>query len=126
MIGMPSFGKGSVQTIIPLSGARNGALRLTTAKFYSPADHNYAKIGVKPDVESAARDLIAGLGTDSQERSPGDLTAGPSAQSQERSSGYRGGDAVPLVAYGQLDLSDPDIIAARKVFQSANHAVTSR
>jgi carboxyl-terminal processing protease len=39
LIGTRSFGKGSVQTIIPL-GAGNGALRLTTARYYTPSGHS--------------------------------------------------------------------------------------
>jgi carboxyl-terminal processing protease len=50
VIGMPSFGKGSVQTIIPLSGARNGALRLTTAKYYTPSGRSIQATGITPDI----------------------------------------------------------------------------
>ena len=39
IIGMTSFGKGSVQTIIPL-GEGSGALRLTTARYYTPSGHS--------------------------------------------------------------------------------------
>jgi len=37
IIGMTSFGKGSVQSVIPLRGGRDGALRLTTERYYTPA-----------------------------------------------------------------------------------------
>jgi carboxyl-terminal processing protease len=37
IVGTDSFGKGSVQTVIPLQGGRDGALRLTTARYYTPA-----------------------------------------------------------------------------------------
>ncbi len=50
MIGTRSFGKGSVQTIIPL-GPGNGALRLTTARYYTPSGHSIQAKGIKPDIE---------------------------------------------------------------------------
>lgn len=52
VIGRRSFGKWSVQSIFPL--ARSSGLRLTTAKFYSPAGHNLSKVGVQPDITVAA------------------------------------------------------------------------
>ncbi len=50
IIGTRSFGKGSVQTIIPL-GPGNGALRLTTARYYTPAGRSIQAKGIVPDVE---------------------------------------------------------------------------
>ena len=50
LIGTRSFGKGSVQTIIPL-GAGNGALRLTTARYYTPSGRSIQAQGITPDVE---------------------------------------------------------------------------
>jgi carboxyl-terminal processing protease len=50
IIGTRSFGKGSVQTIIPL-GAGNGALRLTTARYYTPSGRSIQAKGITPDIE---------------------------------------------------------------------------
>jgi len=50
IIGTRSFGKGSVQTIIPL-GAGNGALALTTARYFTPSGHSIQALGIKPDIE---------------------------------------------------------------------------
>src|SRR6202048_4468423 len=50
LIGTRSFGKGSVQTIIPL-GPGNGALALTTARYFTPSGHSIQALGVKPDIE---------------------------------------------------------------------------
>jgi carboxyl-terminal processing protease len=50
VIGTRSFGKGSVQTIIPL-GSGNGALRLTTARYYTPSGTSIQAKGIKPDIE---------------------------------------------------------------------------
>jgi carboxyl-terminal processing protease len=50
IIGSRTFGKASVQTIIPL-GQGNGALRLTTARYYTPSGHSLQAQGIKPDIE---------------------------------------------------------------------------
>src|ERR1700752_265876 len=48
LIGTKSFGKGSVQTIIPLAG--HGAMRLTTARYYTPSGRSIQARGIDPDV----------------------------------------------------------------------------
>jgi carboxyl-terminal processing protease len=48
VIGTRSFGKGSVQTIIPLGG--NGAIRLTTARYYTPSGRSIQAKGIEPDI----------------------------------------------------------------------------
>jgi carboxyl-terminal processing protease len=48
VIGERSFGKGSVQTVIPLRG--NGAMRLTTARYYTPSGRSIQALGVSPDI----------------------------------------------------------------------------
>ncbi len=50
LVGTRSFGKGSVQTIIPL-GQGNGALALTTARYYTPSGRSIQAQGITPDVE---------------------------------------------------------------------------
>ncbi len=50
VIGSRSFGKGSVQTILPL-GRDNGALRLTTARYYTPSGRSIQAKGIDPDIE---------------------------------------------------------------------------
>ncbi|MCI0599590.1 MAG: S41 family peptidase [Beijerinckiaceae bacterium] len=49
ILGTRSFGKGTVQTIIPL-GQNNGAVRLTTAKYYTPSGRSIQAKGIEPDV----------------------------------------------------------------------------
>ncbi len=49
VLGMRTFGKGSVQTIVPIPG--NGALRLTTALYYTPSGKSIQDYGVTPDVK---------------------------------------------------------------------------
>ena len=50
VVGTRSFGKGSVQTIIPL-GTGNGALRLTTARYFTPSGRSIQAKGIAPDIE---------------------------------------------------------------------------
>ncbi len=50
IVGSRSFGKGSVQTIIPL-GQNNGALRLTTARYYTPSGRSIQAQGITPNIE---------------------------------------------------------------------------
>jgi carboxyl-terminal processing protease len=50
VLGTRSFGKGSVQTIIPL-GSGNGALRLTTARYFTPSGRSIQAKGIVPDIE---------------------------------------------------------------------------
>ncbi|HVK81534.1 MAG TPA: S41 family peptidase [Verrucomicrobiae bacterium] len=59
IVGTDSFGKGSVQTVIPLQGGRDGALRLTTARYYTPAGRSIQGAGITPDMEVAARRIDA-------------------------------------------------------------------
>lgn len=49
LLGTTSFGKGSVQTIIPLPG--HGAIRLTTARYYTPSGRSIQGSGIEPDIE---------------------------------------------------------------------------
>ena len=48
ILGSKSFGKGSVQTIMPLSG--KGAIRLTTARYYTPSGRSIQALGIEPDI----------------------------------------------------------------------------
>ncbi|MGA9422273.1 MAG: S41 family peptidase [Rhodanobacteraceae bacterium] len=50
LLGTRSFGKGSVQTIIPL-GSGNGALRLTTARYFTPSGRSIQAKGITPEIE---------------------------------------------------------------------------
>lgn len=74
ILGMTSFGKGSVQTIIPLS---QGALRLTTARYYTPSGHSIQAMGIQPDIAVAQgdEDDTSKLLRPSEADLPGHLTA---------------------------------------------------
>jgi carboxyl-terminal processing protease len=51
VIGSRSFGGGSAQTILPL-GRGNGAIRLTTGRYFTPAGHSIGAAGIRPDIEA--------------------------------------------------------------------------
>ncbi|HEV7458829.1 MAG TPA: S41 family peptidase [Roseococcus sp.] len=53
ILGVRSFGKGSVQTVMPLGG-NNGAIRITTARYYTPSGRSIQATGIEPDVEVLA------------------------------------------------------------------------
>ena len=67
VLGTKSFGKGSVQTIIPLGGGTDGALKLTTARYFTPSGRSIQATGIEPDIE------VEQLGKDGAP-----LTSGPS------------------------------------------------
>jgi carboxyl-terminal processing protease len=77
IIGSRTFGKASVQTIIPL-GQGNGALRLTTARYYTPSGHSLQAQGIAPDIEvlqDVPKELTAQAQTRSESSLPGHLKA---------------------------------------------------
>jgi carboxyl-terminal processing protease len=51
LLGTRSFGKGSVQSVIPVSGT--GAMRLTTARYYTPSGVSIQATGITPNIEVA-------------------------------------------------------------------------
>ncbi len=57
LLGTKSFGKGSVQTIFPLENSGGAALRLTTAKYYTPSGISIHGIGIQPDLDLKEPDL---------------------------------------------------------------------
>jgi carboxyl-terminal processing protease len=50
IVGTPTFGKGSVQSVYPLRGGKEGALRLTTARYFTPAGRSIQGLGITPDI----------------------------------------------------------------------------
>jgi carboxyl-terminal processing protease len=53
LVGTTSFGKGSVQSVIPLRNGEDGALKLTTGRYYTPSGRSIQKTGIEPDLEVA-------------------------------------------------------------------------
>ena len=77
IVGTRSFGKGSVQTIIPL-GPGKGALRVTTARYFTPSGRSIQALGITPDIEvpqTAPEDTAASNDAASEASLPGHLKA---------------------------------------------------
>ena len=97
VIGTRSFGKGSVQTIIPLSG--HGAIRLTTARYYTPSGSSIQAKGIEPDIivrQARIEDIDQAGGRDeaslrnrlaSEDELNGDAEAEAEAEPAESSNG---------------------------------------
>ena len=81
VVGMTSFGKGSVQTIIPL-GDGGGALRLTTARYYTPSGHSIQAQGIIPDIAVSQGDEanVPKIARPSEADLPGHLIGEPVAK----------------------------------------------
>ena len=66
LVGERSYGKGSVQSIIPLRN--KGAIRLTISKYYLPSGKSISEVGVTPDieVEESSDEFVINTQTDNQ------------------------------------------------------------
>lgn len=71
VVGTQSFGKGSVQSVMPLAG--DGAMRLTTSLYYTPSGRSIQALGVAPDIIVEQRDPIE---VEEDEDRPGRTEAG--------------------------------------------------
>jgi carboxyl-terminal processing protease len=82
LVGTRTFGKGSIQTIIPL-GPGNGALRLTTARYFTPSGRSIQAKGIEPDI-TVLQDVPADL-TPTDDEGEASLRGHLKAQSVEES-----------------------------------------
>ena len=66
LLGESTYGKGSVQSVIPLSDG--GGMRLTISKYYLPSGKSISEVGVKPDImiEEESEDFIINTKSDNQ------------------------------------------------------------
>ena len=97
VMGQRSFGKGSVQTVMPL-GENKGAIRLTTAYYHGPSGQSVHRVGVTPDIEliDASRSGAAGRAPDAP-NAPAESTAARQAQARV--------DAARCAAGGGADVA---------------------
>jgi len=94
LMGTKSFGKGSVQTIIPVPG--HGAIRLTTARYFTPSGRSIQALGITPDieVEQAKVEVIEQPRHTSEADLPGALSNPTTPQNKPDQSGKpSGGDS---------------------------------
>jgi len=82
IIGTRSFGKGSVQTIMAL-GDGNGALRLTTARYFTPSGRSIQALGITPDIE-VPQDVPEDLRASQDQTSEASLRGHLKAEGEER------------------------------------------
>jgi carboxyl-terminal processing protease len=114
VFGTQSFGKGSVQTIIPLDG--HGALRLTTARYYTPSGRSIQGVGITPDrvVVQPKSSKTADVDIIREADLPGALSAGPSTASASGSAA----PAPKLAAAGQTEtIIESSAIGSARDFQ---------
>jgi carboxyl-terminal processing protease len=71
VVGTQSFGKGSVQTIMPVQG--EGAMRLTTARYYTPSGRSIQALGVSPDVIVEQRPAEEPAAEEAEATTPGPI-----------------------------------------------------
>src|SRR5437016_4753557 len=115
LIGTKSFGKGSVQTIIPLAG--HGAMRLTTARYYTPSGRSIQARGIDPDivVEAAkiAKDEKAADKKDDKTAKAGDKKDDKSAKKDDKKDEKKDDSAADQGAV------DPAVIGTADDYQLA-------
>jgi carboxyl-terminal processing protease len=82
LLGTRTFGKASVQTVIPL-GSKSGALLLTTARYFTPSGHSIQAKGIAPDIE-VLQDVPEDLKARNDATSEADLRGHLSGEGQEQ------------------------------------------
>jgi carboxyl-terminal processing protease len=107
VLGTKSFGKGSVQTIIPLGS--HGAMRLTTARYYTPSGRSIQAVGIEPDIiveqakienmvqaqQRREADLRGALRQDTGSAPPPAAAPIPDAEDDDGADGGDGGGKAP-------------------------------
>ncbi|GAB5387509.1 MAG: S41 family peptidase [Alphaproteobacteria bacterium] len=101
LMGTKSFGKGSVQTILPVGGASGNAMKLTTARYYTPSGTSIQATGIEPDIEVKPARLeeidLTGLRREADLRGRLDNPEDGEAESQsEDGAEGEAGSATPL------------------------------
>jgi carboxyl-terminal processing protease len=97
VIGTKSFGKGSVQTIIPLAG--HGAMRLTTARYYTPSGRSIQARGIDPDIVVEA----AKIAKEEKAAKAGDKTAKATDKKDDKSDAAAESGAIDPAIMGTAD-----------------------
>ncbi len=95
LLGTKSFGKGSVQTIVPIPG--HGAIRLTTARYYTPSGRSIQATGIVPDIQvpQARIEVVAGETGGGEADLPGALDKEETGAAPGASEAPAGAAAVP-------------------------------
>jgi carboxyl-terminal processing protease len=115
LIGTKSFGKGSVQTIIPLAG--HGAMRLTTARYYTPSGRSIQARGIDPDIIVDAAKIERTPAKDDKAASAADKKDDKSAKNDKGDKGDNKGDKSS--AAPEQSSVDPSIMGTPEDYQLA-------
>ncbi|HEY1774118.1 MAG TPA: S41 family peptidase [Gammaproteobacteria bacterium] len=109
IVGTQTFGKGSVQTVIPLP--EGDAIKLTTALYYTPSGHSIQAQGITPDVDVEALQLAEDQDSDN-----------PSETESSLHSHLANPDAAPAPATGDAAIKAADALAAKdfQLYQALN------
>ena len=108
ILGTKSFGKGSVQTVIPLAG--HGAMRLTTARYYTPSGRSIQAKGIDPDivVEPSKIETLMASERISEADLPGALDKDKIKKIEEIVSQAESDDAKAAADKAAADATNPD------------------
>src|SRR5256714_7134201 len=117
LIGTKSFGKGTVQTIIPLAG--HGAMRLTTARYYTPSGRSIQARGIDPDIVVEAAKIERAAAKDDKTASAADKKDDKSAKSDKEDKGGKGDKGDKGDAAAEKSSVDPSIIGTPDDYQLA-------
>ncbi len=116
ILGTKSFGKGSVQTVIPLQNGIQGALRLTTARYYTPSGRSIQAQGIDPDLPFPV--IYPGQDAPAQRRSEADLPGALDVANATVEEGAEEAAEVaeetpaPATAEANEEAADTDAVAA--------------
>jgi carboxyl-terminal processing protease len=125
VIGTTSFGKGSVQSVIPL-GADRGAIRLTTARYYTPAGRSIQALGIEPDLMVTQVRLTEEELARIRRFSEADLPHALQNENGEKRNGSRMPDEQPPEGYEGTDFQLARAIAILKEGQAALSRIAMR
>ncbi len=132
LIGTRSFGKGSVQTILPLGDS--GALKLTTARYYTPSGRSIQALGIEPDIailENIPPDLKGKVSSLGEASLAGHLKNGPEEEKgsdayvpPERNNDTQLQAAISLLHGSPVDTVKEQAAASRAAQAAAEQAAT--
>jgi carboxyl-terminal processing protease len=106
LIGTRSFGKGSVQTIIPLAG--HGAMRLTTARYYTPSGRSIQAKGIDPDIVVEAAKIEHAPAKDDKTAKAGDQKDDKAKDDKAKDDKAKGESAVEQSTIDPSIMGTPD------------------
>ena len=124
IVGNTTFGKGSVQTILPLTDG--SGLRLTTAKYYTPKGRSIQSTGITPDILVKVKPPVVAKAGDKTEkegevkgrRAPEGASATTSKSGEDSSQGSKGGDAGAADASGDNPEDDVQLQKAIELLKT--------